>query len=194
MRVSIHDARVVGPSNSYGEQYVTSRPEQAPTYRGGTELLGENQTPSGRLEVIPLDGSNPAVDVNDVLLGDTVGPLDYSQFGGYVLAATQLGTVQHNALPPVSPPPAPPTQLSVATYNVENLAPTDPASKYARLADGVVHNLASPDIVAVEEVQDNSGATDNGVVAADQTLTKLRKAIVQAGGPILSVERDRSGQ
>src|SRR6185312_11806375 len=32
-------------------------------------------------------------------------------------------------------------------------------------------------------VQDNSGATDNGVVAADQTLTKLRKAIQHAGGP-----------
>ena len=183
MRVAIHDARVVGPSNDFGEQYVTSRPEQAPTYRGGTELLGENQTPSGRLEVIPLDGSNPAVDVNDVLLGDTVGPLDYSQYGGYVLEAAQLGTVQHNNLPPVVATPGPAGQLSVATYNVENLAPSDPATKYTRLAQGVVDNLASPDIVAVEEVQDNSGATDDGVVAADQTLTKLKRAIVKAGGP-----------
>jgi predicted extracellular nuclease len=37
--------------------------------------------------------------------------------------------------------------------------------------------------VALEEIQDNSGATDNGVVAADQTLTKLTDAIKAAGGP-----------
>ena len=32
-------------------------------------------------------------------------------------------------------------------------------------------------------MQDNDGATDDGVVAADQTLTKLTAAIVAAGGP-----------
>jgi predicted extracellular nuclease len=32
-------------------------------------------------------------------------------------------------------------------------------------------------------VQDNTGATDDGVVAADQTLTKLTAAITAAGGP-----------
>src|SRR5205807_10613803 len=42
---------------------------------------------------------------------------------------------------------------------------------------------ASPDVVALEEVQDNTGATDNGTVAADQTLSKLTSAIVAAGGP-----------
>ena len=71
----------------------------------------------------------------------------------------------------------------MATYNVENLAPGDPATKYQRLAEGVVTNLSKPDVVALEEVQDNTGATDDGVVAADQTLTKLTDAIVAAGGP-----------
>ena len=32
-------------------------------------------------------------------------------------------------------------------------------------------------------MQDNSGATDDGTVAADQTLTKLTAAISAAGGP-----------
>jgi hypothetical protein len=31
----------------------------------------------------------------------------------------------------------------------------------------------APDLVAVEEIQDNSGATDDGVVTADQTLGEL---------------------
>jgi uncharacterized protein len=183
MRVEVDDARVVGPSDKYGEQYVTTKPAQAPTYRGGTELLAENAVPSGRVEVVPADGSNPGVSVGDVFTGATSGPVDYSQYGGYTIAATQLGAVQRKNLPPVVATPQNRRQLAVATYNVENLAPGDPDTKYARLAQGVVTNLAKPDIVAVEEVQDNTGATDDGVVAADQTLTKLTAAIVAAGGP-----------
>ncbi|MCO6008304.1 lamin tail domain-containing protein [Actinoallomurus purpureus] len=183
MRVEVDDARVVGPSNSYGEQFVTTKPAQTTTYRGGTELLAENAVPSGRIEVVPADGSNPGVSVGDVLQGATAGPVDYSQFGGYTIAATQVGAVQHKNLPPVVATPQSRRQLAVATYNVENLAPGDSATKYTRLAQGVVTNLAKPDIVALEEVQDNTGATDDGVVAADQTLTKLTAAIVAAGGP-----------
>jgi uncharacterized protein len=183
MRVEVDDARVVGPSNDFGEQYVTTKPGQAATYRGGTELLGDNKTPSGRLEIATLDGSRLSLDVGDVLTGATVGPIDWSKFGGYVLEASTLGAVQNNHLARVTAHPGAGGQLSVATYNVENLAPSDPDSKYQALAEGVVTNLATPDVVALEEIQDNSGATDNGVVAADQTLTKLTDAIVAAGGP-----------
>jgi uncharacterized protein len=183
MRVEVDDARVVGPSNTYGEQYVTTKPDQNRSYRGGTELLGENAVPSGRIEITTTDGGDPGVSVGDVFQGATAGPVDYSQFGGYTIAAAQLGTVEHHELPPVVATPQTAKQLAVATYNVENLAPGDPDSKYQRLAQGVVTNLAKPDIVAVEEVQDNTGATDDGVVAADQTLTKLTGAIVAAGGP-----------
>ena len=59
MRVEVDDARVVGPSNSFGEQFVTTKPAQAATYRGGTEILAENAIPSGRVEVVPANGSNP---------------------------------------------------------------------------------------------------------------------------------------
>ncbi|GAA1949177.1 lamin tail domain-containing protein [Catenulispora subtropica] len=183
MRVEADDARVVGPSDKYGEQYVTVKPTEAATYRGGTELLGENKTPSGRLEVVAADGTNPHVNVGDVLTGATVGPLDYSQYGGFLIAASTLGTVQNNHLAPVVADADPAKELSVATYNVENLAPSDSDAKYQRLGSGIVTNLATPDVVSLEEVQDNSGATDDGTVAADQTLTKLTAAIVAAGGP-----------
>ena len=184
MRVEVDDARVVGPSDAYGEQYITTKPDQNVSYRGGTLLTGENETPSGRLEVVPADGSNPNVTVGDVFKGATVGPIDYSLYGGYLIAATQLGQVSSGGLEPVVAKAASGGQLSVATYNVENLAPGDAADKYARLAQGVVTNLASPDIIALEEVQDNDGATDSGTVAADQTLTRLTQAIRAAGGPL----------
>jgi uncharacterized protein len=183
MRVEVDNARVVGPSDSFDEQYITTKPTQLTSFRGGTMLRAENATPSGRLEVVPVDGNNPEVSVSDVFGGATIGPIDYSNFGGYLIAATTLGTVQHNDLPPVVANGPGKKQLSVATYNVENLAPSDSDSKFAALAKGVVTNLAKPDIIAVEEIQDNDGATDDGVVAADQTIAKLTAAIKAAGGP-----------
>jgi hypothetical protein len=183
MRVEVDNARVVGPSDSFGEEYITTKPGQDASYRGGTLLTAENATPSGRLEVVAANGSNPEVSVGDVFTGATVGPLDYSQFGGYFIAATTLGAVQDHHLAPVVATAPGKKQLSIATYNVENLAPGDPDSKYQALATGIVTNLASPDIIAVEEVQDNDGATDDGVVAADQTIGKLTAAVIAAGGP-----------
>ena len=182
MLVRVDDARVVGPSNSFGEQFITTKPAQAATIRGGTEILAENAIPSGRVEVVPASGANPGVDVGDVFSGATVGPVDYSNFGGYVIAATQF-TVEHHNLPPLDATPPSSDQLAVATYNVENLAPGDSATKYQRLAVGVVDDLKKPDVIALEEVQDNDGATDDGVVDAKDTLTKLTDAIFAAGGP-----------
>src|SRR5262249_15939012 len=116
MRVEVDEARVVGPSNSFGEQYVTSKPSQDETFRGATDLLAENATPSGRIEVVPADGSNPHVNVGNVFGGPTVGPVDYSEFGGYTIAATTLGTVQHNNLAPTVATAQTKSQLAVATY------------------------------------------------------------------------------
>src|SRR6185437_6862453 len=107
------NARVVGPSDSFAEQYITTKPDQDRSFRGGTLLTAENATPSGRLEVVAADGSNPEVNVGDVFSGATIGPLDYSQFGGYLIAATTLGTVQHNNLAPVVATGAAKKQLSV---------------------------------------------------------------------------------
>jgi predicted extracellular nuclease len=183
MRVEVDNARVVGPSDSFAEEYVTTKPDQDVSYRGGTLLTAENATPSGRLEIVAADGSNPEVNVGDVFTGATIGPIDYSQFGGYLIAATTLGTVQNNNLAPVVATGPAKKQLSIATYNVENLAPSDPDSKFEALAHGIVVNLASPDIIAVEEVQDNDGAADDAVVAADQTINKLTAAVTAAGGP-----------
>ena len=183
MRVEVDDARVVGPGKpQYGEIYVTTKPAQRATYRGGT-YVDSYDLPSGRLLVTPVNGVVPAANVGDVLTGVTSGPVDWSTFGGYAIAATTTGTWQDNHLTGNTASPQGQDQLAVATYNVENLAPGDSDAKYQRLGAGVVTNLASPDVVSLEEIQDNTGATDDGTVAADQTLTKLTAAIAAAGGP-----------
>jgi hypothetical protein len=48
--------------------------------------------------------------------------------------------------------------LTVATFNVENLDPSDGAARFAALANAIANNLNSPDIISIEEIQDNNGA------------------------------------
>ncbi|MEU6610063.1 endonuclease/exonuclease/phosphatase family protein [Streptomyces shenzhenensis] len=183
MRVQVDNARVVGASNDYDELFVTTKPAENPSPRGGTVYGSYASQNTGRVKVMSLTGSFPTADVGDVLDGSTAGPLDYDGFGGYTLQATTLGALTDNNLAAETTRAQGAGELAVATYNVENLDPTDPQTKFDRLAAGIVTQLSAPDIVALEEVQDNNGATDNGVVAADQTYTKLINAITAAGGP-----------
>jgi predicted extracellular nuclease len=184
MRVQVTDARVVGATNGYGEAFVTARPTQNPTPRGGTVYGSYAAQNSGRIKVSSLTGTKvPAANVGDVLAGATVGPMDYDQFGGYLIAATTLGARRDNHLAAERTTAQGTDQLAVATYNVENLDPGDPQAKFDRLAAGVVTNLRSPDILAVEEIQDDNGATDDSVVTAGRTYGKLIAAISAAGGP-----------
>jgi hypothetical protein len=71
----------------------------------------------------------------------------------------------------------------VATFNVENLDPSDGAAKFNALAALIVNNLQSPDLIAVEEIQDNNGPTNDSVVDATTTFNQLIAAISTAGGP-----------
>ena len=79
-----------------------------------------------------------------------------------------------------------PNKVSIATFNVENLSGGEPDAKYNTLAAMIVNNLAAPDIVGLEEIQDNNGAvggTASPVVDANVTLDRLVAAIQLAGGP-----------
>ncbi|WUX72076.1 lamin tail domain-containing protein [Streptomyces sp. NBC_01429] len=183
MLLQIGDSRVVGASNSYGETWVTTKPKQNATPRGGTVYTGYDEVNSGRLKLISLTGDTVTANVGDTLTGPSTGVLDYSNYGGYTLQTTTLGKVKSGGLKPEVAKKGKDDELSVATYNVENLAPTNAQSKFDRLADGVVTNLASPDVVSLEEIQDNNGNKDDGTVAADQTLAKFTAAIKAKGGP-----------
>jgi len=189
MRVQVTDAPVVGPTTSYNELFVTSKPDEYPSARGGTLYTGYDNDPTGVLKIeslIPFaERPFPKADTGDTLAGVTAGVVEYDQFGGYTLMATELGDVVPGDLQRETTRKQRPYELAVATYNVENLSPSDDQAKFDALAKGVVENLASPDIVTLEEVQDNNGAQepDDGVVAADETLNKFVDAIVAAGGP-----------
>jgi hypothetical protein len=187
MRVRVDDARVVGPTTEFNEVWITTKPRQNPSENGGTLYTGYNDSNTGRVKVeslIPFaQHPFPQANVNDTLTGETSGPVDYDQFGGYNIQATALGDLASGGLQPEQTRPQKSRELAVATYNVENLSPRDPQAKFDTLAHGITTALANPDIVSLEEIQDNNGTTNDAVVAADVTLQKFVDAIVAAGGP-----------
>jgi predicted extracellular nuclease len=75
-------------------------------------------------------------------------------------------------------------KVTVASYNVLNLSPdSSDDNQRATLADHIVNNMGSPDVIALQEIQDNSGEDDDGTTAANLTLQALVDAISAAGGP-----------
>ncbi|MEV4685143.1 endonuclease/exonuclease/phosphatase family protein [Streptomyces kurssanovii] len=185
--IRVGTSRVVGATDPHAELWVTVKPWENDNRRGGTVYGSYESQNTGRLQIqslIPLAQQPfPKANVGDVLAGTTEGPLDFNQYGGYTLTARTLGTVEDRGLTRERTRQQRNGELAVATYNVENLDPSDPQEKFDALARAVVENLASPDILALEEIQDDSGATNDGTVSAAQTVKKFTDAIVAAGGP-----------
>ena len=179
--LSITDAQVVGPTNSFDETVVVPPGSTVRTTRGGIVARATDFNPE-RVVVTDTLAPVPAANVGDVYAGATVGVLDYN-FVNFELLPTTSPTLRSGGLQREVTRSPNLLQLSVATFNVENLAPTDPQAKFDGLAQLAVRNLKSPDVLALEEIQDNSGAVNNGVVAADQTILTLTAAIRAAGGP-----------
>jgi predicted extracellular nuclease len=67
------------------------------------------------------------------------------------------------------------THLTMATYNVENLDPSD--NKYDILASNIVYNLRAPDIIALQEIQDDNGAASGGTLSGAANAQGLINAI-----------------
>ena len=128
----------------------------------------------------------PAVNVGGTFPGPHVGILDWA-FGEYRIQLREQPVIGSTGVSVRESAVAAGTdKVSIATFNVENLAGNEPDAKYNTLAGMIVNNLAAPDIVGLEEIQDNNGATGgtgSPVVDADVTLNRLIAAIQAAGGP-----------
>lgn len=187
MRVALNDARAVGPTNTkYGETPVVPGQNVSAinSVRGGVVYGSYDNPNSARLILSDalIKGSVATAQTGDVYSGQTLGVIDYA-FANYNLVATSAGTLSSSGLKREVTTAPGGSEISVATFNVENLAPADPDTKYQRLAGQIVTNLKSPDILALEEIQDNSGAANDGTTDSSATSNKLIAAIAAAGGP-----------
>lgn len=186
MRVRVDDAVVVGATSRYGEiAVVTDGAERASvrTRRGGVVIRPGDANPERLILSGQLTPDPPPASVGDRFVAPVVGVLDYS-FGNFKLLVEGWPRVEPRAATRPEPPlRGTDSALSVASYNVLNLDPGDGAEAFRRLAATVVEGLGSPDLLGLQEIQDDSGATDDGVTSADGTLALLIDAIAAAGGP-----------
>jgi predicted extracellular nuclease len=187
MRVRIDEPAVVGPTSRYGEIAVLADRGSgvAPrTAHGG--VATRPKTPhAARILIDDLILGRPAMlRVGDVISGDVVGVLDYSYSNFKLINTEALPTTEFGstALEMTELRPER-SRLTVATFNVENLTVGSEDVKFARLGRMIARQMRSPDIVALQEIQDDSGPDDDQTVAASATLDALVDAVVERGGP-----------
>jgi predicted extracellular nuclease len=190
MLVRVNDVVAVGPTSDFGSNreipIVVDGGTNAAlrTTRGGIVIRHDDFNPERIIlnDWIAGGPTLPAVNVGASYPGTTIGVMDYS-FGNYKLQVITVPSLVDGSLQPETTTTAGSNQLAVATFNVENLAPTDSPQKFARLAGLIVNNLKAPDVIAIEEIQDNNGTTSDGTVSASTTWSLLIGAIQSAGGP-----------
>jgi endonuclease/exonuclease/phosphatase family metal-dependent hydrolase len=187
MLVRVEEPVVVGPTSDHGEVVVLAdagRGAAARTDRGGVRLLEGNVNPQRIVIDDRLVADPPDLKIGDSLTGPVEGVLHYS-YGSYkVLNTEPLPAVRGGGLAGERTDlTGDDSHLVVATFNLENLSAVSEEEKFHRLAAIVAATLGEPDIVAVQEVQDDTGPKDDGTVSAARTLGLLVKAIEAAGGP-----------
>lgn len=172
----------------HGDWEVTGKNE-----RGGLTLnFGPDGIPDGNPEAIRLgrpiaEGQKNPLPALGVQLTDITGVVTYTN-GFYHVLPLEAPEVLSRPDPTV-----PPTTLTnehgslddactitFGDYNVENLTPT--SGHRAKVAKHIVDYLKTPDILFLQEIQDDSGGKEDGVVTANLTLSNLVKEIVKQGG------------
>lgn len=188
MLVTIDNPLVTTGTNGFGETQVVASGGSGATGvndRGGITISDGDYNP----ERIQIDddstifaGYSPNYTQGDQLSSVT-GVVNYN-FQSYEVLVTEAVTVETD----VGPLPQETTSLvsdsdnlSVATYNLENLDPGD--GKFDLLADDIVMNLQAPDIIAVQEIQDGDGAGNGADLSGYVTAQGLIDAIAEIGGP-----------
>jgi predicted extracellular nuclease len=204
MRVSVPSPVAVSPSRAFSEsgteiftlveEGAHISPDDARTDAGGIRLQphpdnrGDHNPERVQVQVDPdlTPGAAPVSAVG-ATLSDVTGVLGYS-FGNFEVLATGAVEVSPSTLEKETTGlTGGPETVTLATYNVLNLNPLPGTSeRMARIGEHVVEHLGSPDILALQEIQDENGTRggeDDTETDATPTLRALADAVEAAGGP-----------
>ncbi len=181
MRIQLNDAEIIGPYSYELPVLVDNGPD-----------ADEVRTPAGGL-LLTERGLNPQrllidkkpkemVKTGDHFAEPVIGVMSYN-FSNYKILPEELPAVVpgdlERAVTHLTPEE---DKLNIASFNLENFSPTA-GKRIGEIGEAIVHNLQSPDILALLEVQDGSGTIDDGVTDASASYGVLIKAIEDAGGP-----------
>jgi uncharacterized protein len=175
MRVGMASAVSVAPTGgiSSGDTVVVSRNQLDTGLMSsrGAVVLAPGQFNGHRLTLDNRMVSGPVVNVG-AQIDNIVGVLDYTE-SNYRLFMTQTPTLVSNGLRRETAALRSTGQLGVASYNVENLGGNAANTRFTAIVGQIKNNLQAPEIISLQEIQDNDGASNNGTVSADVTLTRL---------------------
>ena len=199
MLVTAKDTVAIAPTNRFGEIFtVVNSGENATgiSDRGTLNISPDDFNP----EKVQIDEDSdilPGFDIPEVnvgaKLGDVTGVVGYG-FGNFEIYPTEEFTVTPSTITPETTTiESGADKLTVASYNVLNLDPNDSDGdedvangRFDAIAAQIVNNLKTPDIIGLQEIQDNNGSDDAGITSANETLQQLADAIADAGGPTYS--------
>jgi predicted extracellular nuclease len=201
MRVTVNDALAVSATNRFGEIFTVADNGANATNlseRGTINIAPDDFNPE-RIQIQEDTGifnfDFPNVDVG-AQLGDVTGVVSYG-FGNFEVLVTEdfTSNIQPSNLQPETSSLIPTRdQLTIASYNVLNLDPNDTSEpedesdtdvadgRFNLIASQIVNNLQLPDIVGLQEIQDNDGSVISDITAADQTLQLLVDEIAEISG------------
>ncbi|MBE2196428.1 MAG: DUF3616 domain-containing protein [Anaerolinea sp.] len=186
MLVQINNPVVVGPTNNFGEIWLLADNGANATgrnSRGGITISAGDFNPE-RIQIDDGLTGGPAMPTVDVgaTLSTIIGVVDYN-FGNFeVLVRDAFSATPSTITPETTVLTGSAIFSTFATFNVENLDPGDGQAEFDARGQVIAENLLSPDIVMLQEIQDNNGATNDSVVDASVTLNTLIASIVAAGG------------
>ncbi|WP_052476235.1 5'-nucleotidase C-terminal domain-containing protein [Cohnella kolymensis] len=196
MRVELPNPTILSPywTSGTGNSQIHNIPTRIDndaadviTPAGGLVLKGLNNLNPQRL-IIAYGNPGQEVNTGDKFGGNITGVVGYN-FGNYKIIPPLNGLPQiagGTFARETSTIAVDNEQLRIASYNIENFNPGVGAAKIAKLAESIVANLKTPDIIGLVEVQDNNGETNDGTVEANQSYAALIQAIQAAGGPAYS--------
>ena len=186
-RVEVGSSTAVSASNQFGDLVVVPddwTPDSAlRTSEGGLVMPdGEWNHQSVGLKFRPHVGKSPDVVVGANLPSAT-GVVTYRS-GSFQLELTDIPEVTN---PPPRPRPVTklvggPGQVTIAGVNALNMHPGE-INRAKMLGERIVKNLQNPDIIALQEIQDNDGPTASDITDASETYQMLIDEIKNAGGP-----------
>ena len=182
MLVSVNDPKVVA-LQKYGELTVIPGNMQSNTTDGGLRITETDYNPERIM--IDINDENYVAKMGDRFEGTIKGVVSYGFSNFKVLSKKEElptliegpNTRETTSITPDS------EKLTLAAYNVENFSTKTNDAKVTKLAEAIVSNMKTPDIIGLTEVQDNDGATDSGTTDASESAKVLIEKIKSLGGP-----------
>jgi predicted extracellular nuclease len=175
MIVKVLDPIAVSGTTRFGKTFVRTGGQVTSVSERGTLNIGPADYNPERIQI---DGDGVGVDVG-ATLEDVVGVVSYN-FGEYEIVGAWEVKTPSTLAPTVTSFKNSGSSVLIGSYNVLNLEVVDDLStgRFALIAQHIVTNMGTPDIVGLQEVQDNDGATgsnptDSTVTSASLTLQTI---------------------